>query len=184
MSAASTGLSPGFVTNLIVEPGNTQIIYASVEGNGVYVTTNGGQSWKGIDTGLPTAGNNPIALDYVSSSTLYAGTTAAYATTNGGTQWNPSRKECPCSSVDWHFLLPVPTHCMPAHSWVASSKSTDAGSTWSNQGLRDQFIVKADPTNAQVAYAATQGGMEENKQRSNTWGQLGAENSFCLLPCG
>ena len=46
--------------------------------------------------------------------------------------------------------------------------------------MRDHLIfkVKVDPTNAQIAYAATQQGVQKTKDGGNTWISLGQKTAF------
>ncbi|MDX1431795.1 MAG: LEPR-XLL domain-containing protein, partial [Gammaproteobacteria bacterium] len=47
-----TGLPGGTVTDLVVDPGNPDRIYAAMPGQGVFVSNDGGLSWSAANTGL------------------------------------------------------------------------------------------------------------------------------------
>ena len=51
--AEFTGLPGGSVTDLWVDPTDNQVIYLASTTNGFYKSTNGGQTWNAINTGLP-----------------------------------------------------------------------------------------------------------------------------------
>lgn len=96
---AGSGLDTGkAVTSIVINPQNTQIIYAGLRsgyyGN-IYKSEDGGVSWVRKDNGLPvysgihTHNVVTITIDPVVTGTLYAGTTwdGAFKTTDGGDNW-------------------------------------------------------------------------------------------------
>jgi uncharacterized protein (TIGR03437 family) len=73
-----TGLTAGIFA-LAVDPVNPSTIYAGVNNpvslkNGIYKTTNSGESWNPSNNGLPDAGIVAMAIDPLNPSKLYAAT--------------------------------------------------------------------------------------------------------------
>ena len=60
-------------------------------GNGVYVSTNYGQTWTAVNSGLPKSANvYALAVSPANSQTIYAGTRGrgVFMSTNGGKKWS------------------------------------------------------------------------------------------------
>ncbi len=88
------------VSKIVVNKNNSSIIYATTQGAtnfqektgngyGVFKSTDYGQSWKKINSGLETVETNTLALDPNDSNVLYLGTDddGIYKSTDGGTSW-------------------------------------------------------------------------------------------------
>jgi photosystem II stability/assembly factor-like uncharacterized protein len=85
----SVGLPDGFQTartgSVQVDPRNHNVLYVAFEGAGVFKSTNGGDSWTAINTGLEDLNVFGIALDADSPDILYVSTNSSvYKTTSGG----------------------------------------------------------------------------------------------------
>jgi len=89
---------PGYTDHfqsLLVDPGNSQIVYAvrdqfsSGAGGHVFRSTNGGATWTDISTSLPNLPTYTIALDpRTNPGTLYVGTdNGVFASNNLGSTW-------------------------------------------------------------------------------------------------
>ncbi len=73
----------------VIDPHNPRIIYG--EGNGLYKTTNAGQTWKQLKRGLPPGGAGNLALVPSDSNTLYVATgRGVFKSANGGESWQPT----------------------------------------------------------------------------------------------
>src|SRR6185436_15878345 len=80
--------------DLVIDQTNPLILYAAVEGSGVWKTTNGGTSWSKLAGGLPTSGfgridlgidpNNALRIFASFSAGSFLGT---WRSTDGGTSW-------------------------------------------------------------------------------------------------
>lgn len=101
------------VSEIIIDPNNTNIIYASTMGKhytsdvdrGVYKSTDAGTSWSQVFNTATDAGAIDILMDPFNSNTLYCAmfnrtrtnqvtiasgpNSLLYKSTNGGTTWNP-----------------------------------------------------------------------------------------------
>lgn len=89
------------ISALVIDPKNPSIIYAgtgdrdNLANDGIYKSTNGGITWKPINTGLPVdpSGRHysilTIAIDPTDSQTIYAGGFGGlYKSTDSGASWN------------------------------------------------------------------------------------------------
>ena len=103
LSGDRAGLPAGGVGNLIDDPGNAFRFYAAIPGQGIFMTSNAGNTWTAINTGLtsPTAAtriemavHNDASNNVLYAALLTNGTdtttvnhTAIYRSTNQGTTW-------------------------------------------------------------------------------------------------
>ena len=113
-------------------PANSRTLYATSYHNGIFKTTNGGQSWSAINTGLGVNGNlqndnlqiRKIYIDPNNSEILYAGIEAKqletnnanttvqgglYKSTNKGANWSRIDNSPPLQSQlsVWDIAIPV-----------------------------------------------------------------------------
>ncbi len=118
---SSNGIDDRFVIfNIVIDPTNTNIVYASGFGGvanvigAVYRSTNAGVTWTRADTGMVIAGETwasgikTLAIDPDVPTTLYAGTTLAgiFRTTNGGSTWAEINDGVPwLAEPDWRKVI-------------------------------------------------------------------------------
>jgi len=71
-------VAPGTIGTLLIDPTNSSIWYATIFGTnsqGIYKTTDGGDTWQLVNTGLPSSlSTTSLALDPSTPQTLYLGT--------------------------------------------------------------------------------------------------------------
>ena len=102
----------GIISQILIDPNNTSIIYASAMGvpmtrdlnRGIYKSTNGGTSWTQVLSINNETGVSDMVMDFTNSSIIYAtswtrirtnqestgysNSTRVYKTSNGGTNWS------------------------------------------------------------------------------------------------
>jgi ligand-binding sensor domain-containing protein len=86
----SQGLRILDVRALVIDPQNTEILYAGVENGGVYKSFDSGDHWQRSNNGLDAqAAIRAIVVDPVDPTTLYAADfrTGVYHSENGGQLW-------------------------------------------------------------------------------------------------
>src|SRR5437867_10729180 len=73
LGSAQTGNS-AYTHDLVLDSSNPNVLYAAVDGSGVWKTTNGGTSWTKLGGGLPTSdiGRIDLAIKPSNTSVLYA----------------------------------------------------------------------------------------------------------------
>jgi hypothetical protein len=69
----STGPEGGAILSLAIDPVTPATLYAGTIG-GVFISTDGGETWSEVGAGLPSARVAVLALDPATPATLYAGT--------------------------------------------------------------------------------------------------------------
>lgn len=167
------GLPYGAASNLLMDPGNPDVLYVSngdhvgwwAYSSGVYKSTDGGQNW--LPTGLVfNFGNTAIykmQMDPLNSQIIYAATTnGLYKTVNGGNNWTVVRSG---SHSDVKFKPGNSNIIYTATDdyWGSSEiyKSSNGGQSWSqltNLNTNYNFIklVTTPLDNQRIGYVCSQ----------------------------
>ncbi len=163
-SASST-----LVSAVTIDPNNSQVIYATTWGQGVYKSTNGGASWAQINNGLGCLWLYGLTTDPANSQILYTGGHehpagqggGVYKSTNGGTSWFPVVSGL--SNRNVHALAVDPRNRNVVYTGTQGGifKSTNGGNQWqfaSQPGNGYPWAIAIDPGNGQTVYAGLGGG--------------------------
>ena len=158
---------------VIVDPANSNIIYAESQFGRLGKSTDGGFTFtsalNGIDPNDPTDWSTPVVMDPNNSQVLYYGTNRVYRTANGADLWKPISDDLTDSEPGSRLGKVTTIAVAPgnsaviyvgtddSHVWVTA----DIGKTWSeiSAALPYRWVtrVAVDPTNAQIAYATFSG---------------------------
>jgi len=85
----SLGPQSEYVKALAIDPTATQTVYAGAEFSGVFKSTNGGDSWFPVNTGLTAPWIYALAIAPTTPHAIYAGTRhGVFKSTDGGSNWN------------------------------------------------------------------------------------------------
>lgn len=166
----SNGLgTPAFqnVLALAADPTSAMTLYAGLF-SGAYKTTNAGGLWEPINSGLvsrftmDTAAIRSIAVDPISPSTLYAGTSDSgeFKSTNGGAAWGMPGL-VGGGNVDVLVVDPQNPETLYAVTTNGVYKSVDGATTWEprNDGLGTGVrALILDPSTPSTLYAGLFGG--------------------------
>jgi len=155
----------------LVDPTNSQRVYACSQYGGLGRSTNGGNSFLGATQGLDLTYTNwmtPYVMDKNDPLTLYCGTYKIHKTTNGAQSWTPISPDLAkahvellgtITTVDVAASDPDVIYCGTddANVWV----TTNGGGEWVpiNGGLPDRWVtrVAVDPDSANVCYVSLSG---------------------------
>jgi len=196
-----TPLLAGVATDLVMDPSNPTVLYASLGNpfadarNGVYKSSNGGASWTKLTGGFPTGevGRVNLAISASSPTTLYASVQndfggsgvdgsllGIFKTTNGGTSWTQvTGSGASCDTQCWYDMVIAvdPNDSNVVYfGGVELYKSIDGGNNFSN--IRpslvhvDQHALAFDPRNASVVYAGNDGGVFKSTNGGASWSSL------------
>ncbi len=175
---AGSGLDTGkAVTAIVINPQNTQIIYAGLRsryyGN-IYKSVNGGVSWVRKDNGIPeyydkhTYNVVTLAIDPGNPATLYAGTTwdGAFKTTDGGENWQAINCGIPTYSSSFYEVqaLTLDPHHSNRLSGIINGdyfiyNSSTSGDCWEEVGEQAGFGVSTHhlyfhPSDSSILFSA------------------------------
>ena len=128
---------------LVIDPGNTNTLYAGMEFHGVYKSTDGGAHWIAASKGLDSQNVLALAIDPNNPNNLYVGLNGfgqsrIYKSTDGGTSWKLLLNG-PQPQVSIIVIDPKNSNVIYAKSYNGVYKSTDGGSTWN--ALQDLKIT-------------------------------------------
>ncbi len=159
----------------LVEPANSNVIYAEYQYGGLGKSTNGGSSFNGATNGINSGDRRnwmtPVVMDPTNSQVLYYGTYRLYRTTNGASNWTAISSDLTGGPGGGNLTFPTITTIAVApsdpatiycgtddgHLWV----TTNTGGNWTNvsAGIPDRWVtrVAVDPMNRDIAYATVSG---------------------------
>jgi uncharacterized protein (TIGR03437 family) len=189
----------GVITDFVFNPVDSTIAYAAAGNafgdpqNGVYRSTDGGQTWTRLAGGLPaqaTMGRIALAVDPNAPSTVYAliakssdfTLNGLYRSRDGGNTWTILGSLPPDVFLEAQF--PVGLYNMvvrvdprnPAAIYVGSSdlwKSSDGGSSWQNLHIAEgQHNVVFDPSDPQTFYLINDSGVWKSSDGGQSFADL------------
>ena len=163
---------------MAIDPFTPATLYAGTIKGGVFKSTNGGNSWTAINSGLTTPSIKALAIDPSNPATLYAGTGGGvFKSTNGGTTWQPTGANV-FLTVGGGLALAI-DRFTPATLYAGTFafgvfKSTNGGTSWTdvNSGLPMNPIVYSlaiDPFTPSTLYAGTDGGVFKSTNGGTSW---------------
>lgn len=162
---SNTGLPPsaqppgaGIVT-LVVDPKNSNVLYAGAGGGGVYKSLNGGHSW--IKTGPCNCYIRLLAISQQNPTIVYANDVRSL---DGGSTWASYRTSLPQTFRNIFAVAVDPRDANTVYVGTDDAgvfKSTNGGITWSSAstGLLNQNVrtLTIDPVQSNIIYAGTYG---------------------------
>jgi len=184
------------VSDLAIDPRNTQVIYATayqrrrhvytlVDGgpeSTIYKSEDGGKSWRKIQKGLPAGdkGRIGIALSPANPDYLYAiveaekGQGGTYRSTDRGESWTKMNSYVAGSPQYYQELIPDPKDPNCFYSMDTYARYTlDGGKTFTKFNYKskhvDDHALWIDPTNTNHLLDGCDGGLYETFDRGKTW---------------
>ncbi len=181
------GLKGRLITGLTLDPGNTDIVYATPWDGGVFKNEDGGRSrsWRAI-AGDPTLRpgseySNPLALDPRNPETIYVATSADVTTgegagvsksVDGGRSWRSTNAGLNGARVS--ALALVPRSSGTAYAAVRGRgvfKRADGRWRAVNTGLTNGYVVNVavDPQDPATVYAGALAGIYQSTNGGANW---------------
>ncbi|MDC7995933.1 T9SS type A sorting domain-containing protein [Altibacter sp. HG106] len=159
----------------LVDPTDTNVIYALSQYGGLVKSTNNGASFNLVLNGIDGADRNnwdtPICFDPDNSQTLYFGTNRLYRTTNAANNWtviSPDLTNGPGGgNLTFGTLTTIDVSTLDSNRiYTGADDGTvfttpDGGTTWTDisAGLPDRWVTKvlADRVDANTVYVTLSG---------------------------
>ena len=187
-------ISGAGVDEIIQDPTNMDVYWASIENLGLFRSTDNGVTWN-VQTasGLPSGsvGRAEVAMAPSNNNFVYAlfadagGTPQLWRTTNGGSAWSQMASGSnACDGQCWYNMV-LRVHITDPNivyrGTVHIFKSTNGGSTWSdlsgnwgpNQKVhQDTHVFLMDPGNAGTIYVGCDGGIWKSSDGGTTYSNL------------
>jgi photosystem II stability/assembly factor-like uncharacterized protein len=183
--------STGSVTRITFETNSTAFfsVANSSQQNGIYKTTDGGNSFPLANSGLQSTDVGYVAALSVapqSSGTVFAGTNPGsigtphiYRTTNDGASWSAVYTNINVRDLKVDPLSSPSSLVIYAATPNGILKSTDGGGTWNfkNNTLGDLDVqsINVDPTIANMVYAGTATKFYYSSDGGTTWQDAGID---------
>jgi hypothetical protein len=175
----TTSWNPGVgrVTSISVCPANTNIIYVTSPGGGVWKSTQGGNQWVPLSDQSSSMMNMfSVAVHPTNPDLVFAGSSGGiiYKSTDGGATW--LAKSSGMGSVRKIIFDVTNTQIMYA---VGSGifKSTDGGNTWVKKSTSSAEDIEFRPGNSNVLYASGSN-VFRSLNAGETWTQLTTSNGI------
>ncbi|MCX5679577.1 MAG: autotransporter-associated beta strand repeat-containing protein [Candidatus Omnitrophica bacterium] len=183
--ASTSNPTTGAITKVLVDPGNTSIIYAGAVNGGIWKTTDNGANWSPLTDRLSSLSIGAMNFDSTDTTnqTIIAGIgrqsafnfvsgplTGIQYSTNGGTTWVEKRgtaadiygKDITGVAARGNIMMAAVRDMSTPITTVGLYRSTDGGTTFSNSvtGLPVGNIqnLAADPTNTSRFYLSVVNG--------------------------
>jgi photosystem II stability/assembly factor-like uncharacterized protein len=176
------GIGPWVNINaLVIDPVTPSILYAGTDG-GLFKSTNGGESWNAINSGLGDYDILDLAIDPVTPTTIYAAVAfhtlaggGVFKSMDGGNSWSAARKGLPnyVSKLAIDPLTPTTLYAVTFSEGVY--KSTNGGESWraANKGLSAEnpaLVLAIDPAMPGTLYLGTySGGVFKSTDSGGNW---------------
>src|SRR5450756_1623668 len=186
----TTVMDRGEIEGLVIDPLAPSTLYAGTSGSGVFRSTDSGDHWKAVNTGIVTADPaHPsvacLAIDPLTPATLYAGTNGSgiFRSTDSGDHWTAI--DTGLGTYEQVFSLAInplsPTTLYASNCYGGVYRSTDSGSNWvtisptPNTGYGQiECPLAVDPLTPSTLYAGTEYGVFRSTDTGTTWRTLSA----------
>jgi photosystem II stability/assembly factor-like uncharacterized protein len=122
-----------FITSILIDPSDDEVMYASTARAGVYKTINSGITWVPIHNGLDHGWIQNLVMDLQDPDEIYAGALRGglYRTVNGGESWELLETGITEFQGPSHVAInPKDPDQLAYNTWFDLSLSEDGGDTW------------------------------------------------------
>lgn len=176
----TTSWNPGVgrITAIAVFPANTNIIYVTTPGGGIWKSTAGGNQWTALSDGNNSLMNMfSIAVDPTNENNVFSGSSGGtiYRSTDGGASWGA--KVATGGTVRKILFHPATNQTLFAASNGGIYKSIDGGNTWTRKSTVSMEDIEFHPGNPDTMYAAGTS-VYRSVNAGETWTQLTATNGI------
>ena len=168
----------GRVRSLAFDPRNPNRLFAGTATGGIWLTEDGGTSWRANNDFLPNLSATSIVVDAANPDVMYVGTGEAtqgfvgvgvFKSFDGGTTWQYVPSTNPDANADWRFVNRLAIHptqtqvllaAMTNNNLVTGAiyRSTDAGGSWTRVATMRALDIAFDPNAPSNAVAGLDDG--------------------------
>jgi len=185
-------------TDLLIDPTNPDVLYAATwqrhrtvagylgggPGSGLHKSTDGGETWKALKSGIPNSnlGKIGLAMSPFNPETIYAAieldrrTGGVFMTTNGGITWKKQSDAVGGGTGPHYYQEIIASPHYEGTLYMMNNAaliSTDHGKTFTNMKRSNQHsdshalvFKKSDPNYLLIG---TDGGLYESFDNTNSW---------------
>jgi hypothetical protein len=173
------GFSPGFVRSLVVDPVDSEKLWAVVPGS-LEVSADGGATWN-LVTGLQD-GVESVAVDPSGSGRVYAGGAGGvHRSVDGGATWNRVNSGLHAHQVvDLDARPEIPGRVLIATRAGRLYRSTDSGPPWGIVAIEFNSVASS-PADPDRVYGSALGMVRRSFDGGATWETASAFPEHMLL---
>ncbi|HEY1249600.1 MAG TPA: S-layer homology domain-containing protein [Thermoanaerobaculia bacterium] len=189
----STGLGIS-TARLLIDPSNSQRVFAGTDGSGVYASPDGGGTWQPANVGIETGYVRALVRHPALPDTLWVGLSSTgvgggFFTTSNAHDWTPVDLGETVTVGSAFAIDSSDSNVMYAGGDFSALhgavfQSLDGGATWtrSDKGLSGMltFSVVAHPTDAAKAYTQVIGHFYDTPDSGASW-NLKDDTGFALI---
>jgi len=160
-AGVGAGLHASSVSAFVIDPGNTQTVYAGTAADGVFKSTDGGSTWTATSADFPPYPVNGMVVDSTGA-VFVASDAGLFRSLDSGDSWTIVPLWMPVASL----AFDPASHTLYAGGpdWFPQgvSSSADGGETWTDTGLPLSLPVASLAVSHSVIYAGTSNGVFKN----------------------
>ncbi len=155
----------GRVRAIAFDPRNPARMLAGTASGGLWISPDGGQSWRANQDFLPNLSVTTLAFDPVNPDVVYLGTgeasgglvgVGAFKSADGGNTWQYLAATNVDANPDWRFVNRIAVHPTQPNVLLAAMtnntrttgaiyRSTDAGASWTRAAAAKALDIAFDP---------------------------------------
>ena len=152
---------------LAIDPLTPTTLYAGMTDDGLFKSTDGGENWRAVGTGLPdNISFTTFAIDPLTPVILYAATTndGVYKSMDGGESWRAVNSALSNKRVSFLVINPLtPSTLYAGTDYGGMFISKDGGENWRESNSEQAYIyvytLVIDPLTPTTLYMGTSSGV-------------------------
>ncbi len=185
----------GRVRSLAFDPRSSRRVFAGTASGGIWISDDGGTSWRANDDFLPNLSVTTFAFDATRPDVMYAGTgevsaglvgVGVYRSVDGGATWGHLAATQPDANADWRFVNRLAAHPSQASVLLAAVthnsftsgaiyRTLDGGATWARVSDLKALDIAFDPNDPSRAVAGLDNGaIAFSRDGGATWARSAA----------
>lgn len=177
-----------YVQEIAVAPSDSDHLFVATWGDYVYRSLDGGATWERRSTGLSGGWSGPsyitaIAVDPVNADRVYTSTWRGrlFRSDDGATTWGQMSDSGTWANSQMYVARSSPNILYMLHDEASFGRGTvlrsaDHGDTWTTMarpdGPGETWQLAVDPTDEDVVYAASSGGLSRSMDGGASWSRV------------
>ena len=172
----------GRLNNIAFHPTDLDIWYVGAPSGGLWMTTDGGNTWETHTDTLPTLGVSSIIINHNNPDIIFIGSgdrdagdapgLGVFKSTDGGLTWTESSTGMGNKTVGEMLQHPTNHQILLAATNGGIFRSTDLGNNWSLTQVGNFKDIDFKPNDPNIVYAAAGADFYRSADNGVTWTQI------------